>query len=153
MQIRPAVAEDAAAISHLIRQLAPFFTVHPDGKDAEPFFAMMTVEITEQRIKSDNCTYWVALIGEQMVGVVAIRDNKHLFHLFVDQQFHRQGIAAQLWNVAKTAALTAGNHAGFSVNSSPFALAMYQRFGFEVIGEQAQKDGILFIPMYLALPD
>lgn len=151
MYIRPAVVGDASAIAHLIRQLAPFFTVHPDGKEAEPFFAQMTVDITAQRINSDNCSYWVALIDEQVVGVVAVRDNKHLFHLFVEKQFHRKGIASQLWSVAKTAACNAGNQTGFSVNSSPYALTMYQRFGFVVTGEQAQKDGILFIPMYLVL--
>ena len=152
MQIRPANVKDASAISDLIKRLSPFFIAHPDGAGTEPFFAKMSAEKTAQLISSSNCSYWVAEVDGQFVGVVAMRDHTHLFHLFVDERFHRMGIATQLWDVAKAFAQKAGNKQGFTVNSSPYAVQLYERLGFKAVGERSEKDGILFIPMYLSLP-
>jgi GNAT superfamily N-acetyltransferase len=72
-------------------------------------------------------------------------------HLFVAPEFHRRGVAAALWERAKTDAIAAGNSEGFSVRSSEFAVPVYERFGFSVVGERREKDGIVFVPMRLAL--
>ena len=34
-----------------------------------------------------------------------------------------------------------------TVNSSPYAVKVYERLGFMKTGEQQEKNGILFIPM------
>jgi GNAT superfamily N-acetyltransferase len=146
--IRPAIADDAEALSALAHLVAPYFTIHADGRDAELFFASITVAAMLERIRSSQYWYWVALDGnDNIVATIAIRDNAHVYHLFVNPDQHRHGYASQLWLHAKEAAMAAGNPGEFTVNSSLFARAMYEKFGFHAAAEQQQMHGLAFIPM------
>ena len=91
----------------------------------------------------------MAEISGELVGVAGIRDAAHLYHLFVAESFQGRGIAAQLWEIASREALADGNPGRFTVNSSPYARALYERLGFVATGEPQVKDGIAFLPMEL----
>lgn len=146
--IRPAIADDAEVLSALAHLVAPYFTIHADGRDAELFFASITPIATLERIRSSQYRYWVALDhNDTIVATIAIRDNSHVYHLFVNPDHHRQGYAKQLWLHLKEAAMAAGNPGEFTVNSSVFARAMYENFGFHATAEQQQTHGLAFIPM------
>jgi GNAT superfamily N-acetyltransferase len=82
-----------------------------------------------------------------LAGIVAIRDGKHLYHLFVASKFHRSGIGSFLWAHAKTRALENGNTDGFTVNSTPFAVPVYERFGFQIQGAFVEDKGVVFVPI------
>jgi ribosomal protein S18 acetylase RimI-like enzyme len=154
VQIRPATPADAAAISALILSVSRFFTLHPEGQGAEEFLATLAPEAIRGYLESANFRYMVAEEDGALVGVVAIRDNGHLFHLFVAHAFHGRGLARQLWTAAMTAALQAGNPGEFTVNSSRYAVPVYERFGFVPAGPRVEQHGIAFVPMKLALrPD
>ena len=58
--------------------------------------------------------YHVAEDAGRLVGVVAVRDNKHLYHLFVAEPHQGQGLARELWSVAKAACVAAGNSGEFT---------------------------------------
>ncbi|MCG8462149.1 MAG: GNAT family N-acetyltransferase, partial [Holophagales bacterium] len=59
-------------------------------------------------------------------------------------------IASRLWQRAKQAAVDAGNSRGeFSVFSTPYAVPVYESFGFRATGPRQEKDGIAFVPMRL----
>jgi hypothetical protein len=47
--------------------------------------------------------------------------------------------------------LAAGNHRGFTVNSTPYAMPVYERFGFKATGPRVETRGIAFVPMELHL--
>jgi GNAT superfamily N-acetyltransferase len=83
------------------------------------------------------------------VGVAGIRDTTHVYHLFVAEAFHRQGLATSLWEIAKAAALAAGNPGRFTVYSSLHAVPVYERFGFRATGPEVHKHGVAFVPMEL----
>lgn len=83
--------------------------------------------------------------------IIAIRDNSHLFHLFVAKEFQGRRLASQLWHIAKSNALIAGNPGSFTVNSSLNALAVYESFGFVREGEVQRMHGISFQPMRLSI--
>jgi len=93
--------------------------------------------------------YFVALVDRQIVGVVGIKDNKHLYHLFVAESHQRMGIAARLWQVAGQACIEAGNPGEFTVNSSVFAEQVYIKLGFVVQSEPQVKNGVVYVPMKL----
>jgi GNAT superfamily N-acetyltransferase len=82
---------------------------------------------------------------------VAVRDTTHLYHLFVRQEFQGRGLSRELWQHAKEAAIAAGNRCGFTVNSSPYAVPVYERFGFKATGPRIETHGIAFVPMELHL--
>jgi len=152
MNIRTATSHDATAISALIRSVAHYFTLHPQGLGAEGFLKTITADAIDGLIQAVNFRYFAGGIGDDLVGVVAIRDDKHLYHLFVSPQFQRQGVARQLWAHAKADALRRGNPGEFTVNSSPFAVPVYVSFGFVAVGDQVETQGIAFVPMTLSAP-
>jgi len=152
VQIRRAVAQDAEAISALIQSVAHFFTLHPQGLGAEGFLQRISPEAIQQTITAPNFLYNIGLVDDQLAGVVAVRDNTHLYHLFVGQAFQGRGFSRLLWQHAKVAAMAAGNHHAFTVNSTPYAVPVYERFGFTATGQRVETQGIAFVPMELQLP-
>ncbi|HZD42121.1 MAG TPA: GNAT family N-acetyltransferase [Terriglobales bacterium] len=151
MDIRRAVPEDAEAISTLIKSVAHYFTLNPQGGGAGAFFQSIEPEAIRGYITAPSFLYYAGLLDQQLAGVVAVRNTTHLYHLFVGKPFQERGLGRQLWQHAKEAAIAAGNRAGFTVNSTPHAAHFYQRFGFQATGPRIEMHGIAFIPMKLRL--
>ena len=149
MDIRLAQASDAPDISRLISQLTRFFTVDPKGVGAESFLSGLEPSSISRLVTAPNFRYYVGLQREEMVGVVAIRDNSHLFQLFVIESLHSQGKGTLLWHHAKAAAIHAGNPGRFTVNSTVFGVPVYETFGFKAVGPKTETKGIAFVPMLL----
>jgi GNAT superfamily N-acetyltransferase len=147
MQIQLASPSEAPAISALISALAPFCTLSPDGAGAEGFFDSISPEAIAGYIGAPNFRYRSAWVDGQLAAVVAMRDNTHLYHLFVAAPFHRRGIARQLWELARREAVERGNPGRFTVNSTVFAVPMYESFGFRCAGARQEANGIAFVPM------
>lgn len=152
MLIRPACLEDADVLSALVHSVVSYLTIHDDGRNAEAFFASITPAAMAERLQSPQFRYWIALDDHQdIVGAVSIRDNAHLYHLFVDPKHHQQGYGSQLWSHVKAYALANGNPGVFTVNSSLFAEKMYRKFGFVATAEKQEMHGLAYIPMTLTL--
>lgn len=149
MHIRPATPADAAAISTLILRLAPSFTLRPDGEGAEAFLATLAPEVIAGYLASPDYAYRVAEEDGALAGVVAVRENRHLFHLFVAPPFQNRGLARRLWERAMDAALRAGNPGEFTVNSSLYAVPVYEKFGFRPTGPCVEQHGVAWLPMKL----
>jgi GNAT superfamily N-acetyltransferase len=149
MNIRPATTKDADAISKLIASLASFFTTDPEGKGAERFMLGITAEAVRDYIRNPGFHYIVALHEDRLAGAAALRDGRHLFHLFVAPDFQRRGIARKLWLALRKQA--APGIDGFTVNSTPYAVPVYERFGFSATGPKVEMNGIAFVPMKTAV--
>jgi GNAT superfamily N-acetyltransferase len=152
MHLRLATADDAPGISALIRSLSDPFFVSPGGEGAELFLHSISESAVHGYVTAESFHYVVAEANGRVVGVVAVRDSSHLFHLFVAPAFQGQGVARLLWQLASNHALTLGNLGRFTVNSSLGAIPVYERFGFVSNGTVIVKHGISFQPM-LRLPD
>ncbi|HEX6368143.1 MAG TPA: GNAT family N-acetyltransferase [Longimicrobium sp.] len=151
MHIRPATPADAAAISALIMSVSPAFTVRPDGEGAEEFFATISPGAIAGYLASPDYAYRVAEEDGALAGVVAIRGGTHLFHLFVSPAFQRRGLSRRLWETALKAAMQAGDPAELTVNSSLYAIPVYEHFGFRPTGPREEKHGVAWVPMKLVL--
>ncbi|MBI3524376.1 MAG: GNAT family N-acetyltransferase [Betaproteobacteria bacterium] len=149
MQIHPAVVEDAAAISALIRSFDGDVSAHPDGCGIEPYLASTSPEAEAGYIANPRYTYLTTFCESKLVGVVALRDRTHLFHLFIERSFQRRGIGRALWLAALTTVDPERTIGVFTVNSSLVALPVYEKFGFEPAGPKIEANGISFIPMQL----
>lgn len=146
MNISIATVDDAPAISRLIGSVARFFTLQPDGAGAEDFLKTISPESVAGYLADPRFAYFKAVENGTLAGVVAVRDGSHLYHLFVDESFQRQGLSRQLWDHAR-AALQEANPGYFIVNSTPYAQAVYERFGFVANGPRVETHGIAFVPM------
>lgn len=83
-----------------------------------------------------------------LVGVLAFRDISHISLLFVKKSHHRNGIAKELLRIAITKILEGNpNLQEITVNSSPYAVRIYERLGFNATDTMQEKEGLKYIPM------
>ncbi len=154
MNIRPAREEDAVAISGLVSGLTRDFIAHDFTPEAR---TLLLVSMNEEAIAGylkDGYDYLVAEDQGRLVGVVATREDRHLFHLFVAQDWQGKGLSRQLWERALARCRRRSANREFTVNSSVGAVPVYQRFGFVTLGGKKSKDGVVVVPMKLTLaPD
>ena len=140
---RPAIFSDATAISELIRSLASYIEDGPVNPDCESYRNTITPAAIADRIAAPGFVYIVAENHSGICGVAGLRDTRHLYHLFVKEEFHRQGLARELWHRVMN---TSGS-SYFTVNSSLFAVPVYTRLGFVRAGEQQTRNGVTIQPM------
>jgi GNAT superfamily N-acetyltransferase len=145
--IRPARIDDAPAISELVSRLTRQYILpeQPDGA-AEKLLSWMTATGTAERIAAGR-RHHVAESGGVLAGVVATRDDTHLYLLFVDTPYQRRGIAQALWQVALAACVEASQPSRITVNASAFAAPVYLRLGFATTGPEELRDGVITTPM------
>lgn len=87
--------------------------------------------------------WYGAFEGNCLCGVAATRkDGSHLSLLFVQKDFHGQGVGRMLMErIQKDAP------GGLTVHSSPYAVGFYRRMGFQDTDVEQLEDGIRFTPM------
>jgi GNAT superfamily N-acetyltransferase len=150
--IREALAEDAGDISLLISSLAEKYILpncSPDGGNL--LMASMTTDSIKQYLV-EGYQYHVAEAASALVGAIGMKNNTHLFHLFISDLYQGQGLSKKLWEKAKTACLLRGNNGEFTVNSVPDAKGVYLKLGFVPTGGIREKNGIKDIPMQMTRP-
>jgi GNAT superfamily N-acetyltransferase len=148
---RKTTASDAEKISELIHSVMHLFLAEPDGKGAEHFLQMITPAGITSLMAQPNINY---LLGEDdgvFCGVVAVRNNSHLQHLYIAPSFQGRGVGKYLWETARDQAVAAGNEGQFTVNASLNAVPFYLRMGFEVAEDVTLMGGLRFQPMKLSV--
>ena len=149
--IRAATAEDAPAIAQLIADVASEFILAEVTPEARALFLATHDSTAIARFINGSFRYHIAECAGRIVGVVGVRDNAHLYSLFVSKPFQGQGVGRRLWQHAVQECLGLGNPGAFTVNSSLNAVAAYARLGFSASDGAQVRDGISFVPMNLNL--
>jgi GNAT superfamily N-acetyltransferase len=96
----------------------------------------------------------IALGGDDIIGVIEIKNSNYISRLFVDENYQRKGIARELIHRVVTRCLDRSPLIfEITVNSSPNAVPAYQAFGFQQTGPENIGGGIRYIPMVLKLSE
>ena len=147
VEIREAGLDDTDEIGKLICTLAEkFITREFSSKAREHFLSSNDGKSVEQNMRS-GFSYFVAIDSKRLMGVVGMKDNSHLYHLFVAEQYQGMGLARRLWEKAMNECKRKGHHGIFTVNSSNNAIGVYEKLGFVQAGPMIEKDGVFFNPM------
>lgn len=86
--------------------------------------------------------------NKNLVGVLAVRENRHISLLFVNKKYHRRGVAKGLVNeVIKYCIKENMSLENITVNSSTFAVDSYKAMGFKQMSTEQVVNGIRFVPM------
>lgn len=148
LHIRRARVEDAANISALIHSLASFFLEDAErAESAEDFFSTISVQAIRNNLSSEDFRHHVAEEDGQLLGIIAMLKDSHLYQLFVAEDQHGRGIGRRLWSAARAEAPE--DITRFTVNASLYAVPVYESFGFRVQGEEIRKDGVVYRYMEL----
>lgn len=101
-----------------------------------------------------GCYYFICYkyLGE-IVGTISVMYNRHISLLFVKKEYHRRGIARKLLDFAlKVTSRAEKKVTAITVNSSPYAVEIYEKMGFEKTNIEQEKNGIKFTPMKREIP-
>ncbi len=146
--IRPARPDDLPAISAIC--IAAFDAAVAPSLSAQGVQTFMQVAATgafAERLQGDNHIL-VAERDGTLVGVVELKEGRHLAMLFVDPRCQGQGIGHALFR----AVLPLLRAPAMSVRASLNAVPTYQRYGFVIDGEAGEFNGLVYQPLSLAAP-
>jgi GNAT superfamily N-acetyltransferase len=152
MKIRAARPGDSERISQLLCELSTKFITgdfSPEG--AQYLLETMTPDAIRTCIQSGYEFHVAEGEDGRLAGVVGVKDNTHLYHLFVAEQYQRQGLARMLWQTAMQSCLARGNPGEFTVHSSAYARGAYKALGFTAHAGAKEKGGVVFYPMNIKL--
>lgn len=145
MNIRPAAPTDASRIAALVRSFEAVLIEDPAA--AAPFWESMSQRAHVENIASNRFAYYVAESTNTLVGFIALRDDTHLFTLFVDAAGQGRGVGRMLWHHLIGRLPPKAEKRGVTVNASLNAVAFYRSLGFRSAGEIVRQHGIAFLPM------
>lgn len=149
MTLRQAQLSDALKMSELITILAKEHILPScSALGGQRLLAAMNLESMEGYL-AGPFRYYLAEQEGVLAGLVGMRDNSHLYHLFVANTHQGQGLARRLWDMAKADCQTRGNQGRFTVNSAINAQEVYLKLGFVALGGIRDNQGIKDIPMAL----
>ena len=84
----------------------------------------------------------------EMIGVIATRNyGNHVALFFVKGEYQKQGVGRRLFERI----LQEGSVNVLTVNSSPYAVPVYHKFGFQDIDVEQTTNGIKYTPMKMQL--
>lgn len=113
----------------------------------QSFYEFTNYDIIKYKL-AQNMKMLVVKDGEKIIGMIAFRDYKHICMLFVDKNYHKQGIGRKLVNkVIDYCKFNNVELESITVNSSPYAIEFYHKIGFKDIDKEKVEDGIRFTPM------
>lgn len=142
--IRPATPADAGAIAALIGGLTHYFVADGSAPAAQPFLATFSPAAIAGLLADGDYLCLCAEEQGQLLGVLTLHRPAHLHHLFVVPAAHRRGIAHRLWQALESHLDPA---MPVTVNSSEYAVPVYQRLGFAATAEVQQRNGVRYVPM------
>ena len=116
------------------------------NKSFEDYLRVKYDEVSSD-METGHKKLWGYYQNGEIIGVIATRDISHIALMFVDKRHHRQGIARQLLNNVLAEINDSAGIAQMTVNSSPYAVMIYERLGFTKTDGPQEKGGIIYIPM------
>ena len=139
--------EEAKACQIVMDSFCEF--VAPDySEEGVSEFSKYVHPLLMQRRLANNHFVLAAVDDAMFVVVMEVRNYNHISLLFVKKEYHGQGIAKKLLEIAITKCKQHNtNNELIEVNSSPFAVDVYEKLGFVKTDIEQIKNGIRFTPM------
>lgn len=112
-----------------------------------PVYSSEGIETFKTLLKNKQAISSMIFFGAfdkgKIVGVLAMRNSNHISLFFVKKEYHQKGIGKALFNFM----LKNTESDNFTVNSSPYAVSIYEKLGFKKLSEEQIEDGIRFTPL------
>ena len=89
----------------------------------------------------------VALDGDKIIGAASVRSGNFLSLLFVDENYHKQGVGRALMEEVFQFLKEEAGEKEIIVKSAPYAVRFYEKLGFQATGQEEHYAGIQVTPM------
>jgi ribosomal protein S18 acetylase RimI-like enzyme len=143
--------EETKACQLVIECFNEFVAPDYGEEGVNEFLKYVNPDLMQERLERDNFAF-VAVVDDLITGVIEVRSNNHISLLFVKKEYQGRGIARELLELTIEKCRQADNTIDeFDVNSSPYAVKVYEKLGFTRVDDEKLVNGIRFIPMKLKL--
>ena len=142
-------------VSRLVEKVFDDF-VAPDlaAEGVAEFKRFISPDALREKAVEGGAFVLTAKDGNDIVGVIAIRDNQHIFLFFVHDDYQSKGVARRLFSMALERCRRENpGLVGITVNSSPYAISIYESLGFVQTEPEKVKNGIRHTPMLYKIQD
>lgn len=148
IEIRKAEASEWDAVMELAFKVFLKYEAMEYGEEGIRSFAeFVTDESLKKMFLIGEYLLFVAVLDGKIVGLISLRSGNHISLLFVDENYHRQGIGSALVKYLQEYMLRNTKYNKLTVFASPYGVPFYHRIGFRDIGNETTKDGIIYTPM------
>lgn len=120
-------------------------------RGVEEFRQYVQPETFRLYVQERHLEVFGAFTKEGPIGLLAWIPSGHISLMFVEKHHHGQGVAKQLFGEV-LARCGPNGVKELTVHSSPYAVPVYQKFGFVATAQQQLENGILYTPMHRLLP-
>ncbi|WP_238881875.1 GNAT family N-acetyltransferase [Clostridium sp. YIM B02551] len=130
--------------TELIKKVFMIFEA-PDFPEegVETFIKFIESDSLKDEFEEGSLRFFGCFDDNKIIGVIGTRKVNHICLLFVDREYHKQGIGKKLFEKVKESI----QEKKVTVNSSPYAVGFYHSLGFKDKGMEQLVDGIRFTPM------
>lgn len=144
--------EEENACNMVIECFNEFVAPGYSNEGTTEFYNYVNPVSLRERLKTSGNFALLALDADLIVGVIEVRSYNHISLLFVKKEYHKRGIAKRLLQKAIDICKQANPDIKIiDVNSSPYAVTIYEKMGFIQTDVEQVKNGIRFILMILKL--
>ena len=127
--------------------VAPLYS----AEGVSEFLKYAHVDELVQRKRAGNFVL-LAKSGNDILGIIEVRENNHIAMLFVEKSHQKKGIGKELLKRAIDICKNQDPEIHrITVNSSPNAVSAYRTMGFNALEQEQVANGIRFTPMELSL--
>ncbi len=148
VQIRRANIHDwDEAIALAWRTFLKFEAKDYGQEGIDSFRDFLTDAMMQRMFLMGEYPVFVALDGKAQVGMISLRNKKHISLLFVEESYQHRGIGRKLVENMEKYIKMEYMETKITVNAAPYAVGFYHQIGFEDVAPQLTKDGIIYTPM------
>ncbi|MDZ7903513.1 MAG: GNAT family N-acetyltransferase [Rheinheimera sp.] len=146
-QIRVATVHDAELLSNFIIPLVQQFIVSSCRAEGAALLLNSLSPTAMAGYLQQDYRFQLAFKDGTLMGVVGLRERRHLFHLFIAANAQRTGLGQKMWYLAWRQAIADGSDGHFTVNSAVHAVEFYKKLGFAATEGPRDRAGVVDIPM------
>ncbi|MBF0432433.1 MAG: GNAT family N-acetyltransferase [Fibrobacteria bacterium] len=146
IDIRKMLVEEASQVFKIVKTGFDHFVKQDLTEEGTKEFFRAAQKFIYDR--PDNHFIFVAHSENQIIGMIDIRDDNHICLFFVNKKFQKKGVGRSLIEKAILKIVSdIPQISSLDVNSSTYAVNVYEKLGFIKTDEEQIINGIRFVPM------
>lgn len=147
LTVRTMLQRDLRAVSKVcIRAFRHSVAATLSREGGRTFARVTRPKAFAERMQNDNLMF-VAEKAGRVVGVIELKEGRHIAMFFIEPDCQRQGVGRRLLDHA----CLHTREPVLTVNASLTSVSAYQRFGFQHNGEVDESGGLVYQPMQITL--
>lgn len=111
------------------------------------FVRFVTDDMLRKMFQKGEYKLFVAKDGDDVIGMISLRNGNHISLLFVKEEYHRKGVGKHLVKHLHKYMKENTIYDKLTLHAAPYAIPFYYKMGFKDAGMITRNQGIVYTPM------